>query len=343
MIKLDQTTIAVMGQRIPATYDERPIGDLLFLPDNPRVYAATREVDGFDDLTEREKQDQIYKLLLGEQSVKELLPEIRRDGGLQEPIVVRHDLGQVVEGNSRLAAYRKLEEETGDNRWAQIPCLVVTNLTDDQQTRLLGQAHLQGRTDWSRYSRAFFCFRKVRQDKKTAKELSELTGMYVRTINEDVEIVELMQVNGDDKHSRFSSYEVLVKTRAISKKVKEDEELKNHLLTGIKSGGDFTAQEMRDWLPTVIKKPKIYRKFVHGDIGLEEAFDRAKVSRTQDRLKRILEQLRDIESNEVRRLEKHEVDALSQDAKRVRKEATRVEEMVLKERDRRSQQMADGS
>lgn len=343
-MKSGETTISVMGQRIPATYDERPIDELLFLPDNPRVHAATREMGDFDGLTPGEKQDRIYKLLLEEQSVKELLPEIRRDGGLQEPIVVRHDRGQVVEGNSRLAVYRKLEEESEDSRWDRIPCLVVGRLTDDQQIRLLGQAHLQGRTDWSRYSRAFFCYRKVLgKEKKTPKELSELTGMTVPAIKRDVEIVELMQANGDNKHSRFSYYEVLVKTRTISKKIQEDEGLKSLLLTRIKSGADFTAQEMRDWLPTVTKKPKIYRKFVDEKIGLEEAFDRAKVSRTQDRLKRIRDQLRDIESNEVRKLEDHEIKALQQVARQVGKEAIRVKDLVAAESGRRSQQSTGGS
>ena len=342
-MSLDETTIAVMGERIEATHDERPIDDLFFLPDNPRVYAAIRGVDGFDELTVEEQQDRIYRQLLEEPSVKELLPEIRRDGGLQDPIIVRYDRWQVVEGNSRLAVYRKLKEESGHDRWSQIPCRLVSGLTDDQQTRILGQAHLKGRTDWSRYSRALFCYRKVREKGKTPQELSALAGMSVRAVNNDVEIVQLMHDNGDDKHSRFSYYEVLVKTRAISKGIREDATLKAHLLTQIKEGRDFTAQEMRDWLPTVMKKPKILRKLVRAEIGLDEAFDRAKVSRTKDRLKRVLEQLRDIERSEVALLTTGEVNAITGDARRVAKEAARVAEMVTAESDRRKKRAGTGS
>ena len=150
----DETTIAIMGQHVPARHERIPIDKLHFLPDNPRVYAAIREMTDFDGLTTEEKQHRIYERLLQEPSVKNLIPEIQRDGGLQDPITVRHDTLQVIEGNSRLAAYRKLDDGSDDDRWTHIRCLVVTTLTDDQQTRLLGQAHLHGKTDWSPYAKA---------------------------------------------------------------------------------------------------------------------------------------------------------------------------------------------
>ena len=165
-MNLDETTIAIMGQSVPARHEQMEIDQLHFLPDNPRVYASIREMPGFTDLTSEEKQVRIYDHLLQEPSVKNLIPEIKRDGGLQEPIIVRHDTRQVIEGNSRLAAYRKLREETGDEKWTHIRCLVVSSLTDVQQTRLLGQIHLHGRTEWSPYAKALFCFRWVEEEKK---------------------------------------------------------------------------------------------------------------------------------------------------------------------------------
>ena len=103
----DQTTIAIMREEIPAHHQEIDIYKLNFLPANPRVYAATEAMSGFDGLTTEEIQEQIYKCLLEEPSVKNLIPEIKRDGGLQEAIIVRYDTMQVIEGNSRLAVYRK--------------------------------------------------------------------------------------------------------------------------------------------------------------------------------------------------------------------------------------------
>lgn len=203
----DQTTIAIMGQHVPASHERIPIDQLHFLPDNPRVYAAIREMADFNDLTPEEKQVRIYKRLLQEPSVKNLIPEILRDGGLQDPVTVRHDTWQVIEGNSRLAAYRKLADGSDDERWTHIRCLVVTNLTDDQQTRLLGQAHLHGKTDWSPYAKALFCFRWVVEEGRDDSTLSKISGISSAEIKKNVKIVELMQTNGDDK---------LVRSRPIS-------------------------------------------------------------------------------------------------------------------------------
>ena len=149
-MKPDETTIAIMKEQVSARHERVPIHELQFLPDNPRVYAAIREMSDVDDLTPEEKQTRIYERLLLEPSVKKLKPEIERDGGLQDPITVRWDRRQVIEGNSRLAVYRKLWKETRDERWASIRCLVVTELTDDQQTRLLAQTHLHGRQNGRR-------------------------------------------------------------------------------------------------------------------------------------------------------------------------------------------------
>ena len=40
----DEATIAIMGKELSARHDRIPIDQLRFLPDNPRVYAAIREM-----------------------------------------------------------------------------------------------------------------------------------------------------------------------------------------------------------------------------------------------------------------------------------------------------------
>ena len=187
----DETTIAIMGEDVPARHELMEIDKLHFLPDNPRVYASIREMPDFTDLTPEEKQARIYEYLHRESSVKNLIPEIKRDGGLQEPIIVRYDTRQVIDGNSRLAAYRKLKEEADNEKWTHIRCLVVSTLTDDQQIRLLGQTHLNGRTEWSPYAKALFCFHWVDEDKKDTSALSKLSGLSVAEIKKNVRIIQL--------------------------------------------------------------------------------------------------------------------------------------------------------
>ena len=320
-------TISIMGEEVPAKRDLIEIDQLEFLPDNPRVYAVIRDMDDFNDLTVEEQQNRIYKQMLQEQSVKKLRPQIKRDGGLQEPIIVRWDTKRVIEGNSRLAVYRNLSEDSEGERWTRIKCLVVSSLTDDQQTRLLGQAHLHGRTEWSRYAKALFCFRWVEEEQKDMATLSTISGISRAEISKNVKVIQLMKENDDSKPSHFSYYNVLVRTRSISSATEDNASLRDILLAQIKDEA-FTAQEMRERMPVVIAKPKILRKYVNKSVKLDDAYDLAKVSGAQQRLRKIRENLDEIEKNDVARLERGEIKALQQVVRQIGQRLKRVSNMI---------------
>lgn len=326
----DETTISIMGQEVSARHQREPIDRLLFLPDNPRVYAAIREMQDFSDLTLEEQQDRIYRRLLEEPSVKNLIPEILRDGGLQDPIIVRHDTWQVIEGNSRLAVYRKLQLEHPDNeQWTYIRCVVVPTLTDEQQTRLLGQAHLHGKTDWSPYAKALFCFRWVEEKQKDISVLVKLSGFTADDIRKNVEIIRLMQKNGDSTLSNFSFYDVLVRNRKISSAIASSVPLRDTVLSQIKpKDKKFTALEMRKRLPAIIDKRRILKKYEKGDISLEDAYDRAKISGVEQRLRKIRERLDDIERDDIESLDRSELKAIRQVVKRINRSLKRVSDMI---------------
>lgn len=323
----EETTIAIMGDHVSARYMRVRIDDLEFLPDNPRVYAATREMTDFGDLTVAEKQLRIYEQLLQEKSVKNLIGEIRRDGGLQEPITVRWDRRQVIEGNSRLAVYRKLRDDTGHERWDHIRCRVVTELTNDQQTRLLAQTHLHGKTEWSPYAQALFCFRWVEEDKKDVSVLVQLSGLTAHQIRKGVKVIQMMKENNDDKQSHFSYYNVLATNRQISKELETNPDLRATLLSQIRTE-EFTAQQMRQQVPTVIQKPKILRKYQVGHVRLHDAYDRARISGTQQRLRRVRDTLDDIEKSDIDGLDLNELNAVLQVIRQINRHWKRVHGMV---------------
>ena len=330
MSELEMTKVAILGDEVDATLDQYRIESLQFLPDNPRVYASVREIPNFDKLSDDDKQATIFEQLKKETSFKNLKPEIERDGGLQEPVLVRADTRQVIEGNSRLAIYRQLNEENPeDERWQKIRCLVITRLTPDQQIRILGQAHLHGKTDWTPYAKALFCYRWVRDDQREAKELSKISGLSVRFINKQVAIVELMIKNEDDKESHYSYYDVALTNKRISSLLDslENEQLRDIVLSGIKDE-DFTAQQLRDWMPVVLEKPKITKKFASGNISLKEAYERAEVSETKNQFERVLGLLEAIEARDVSSLQFAEIRVVQQVARKVCKKSKRLLDMV---------------
>ena len=109
--------------------------------------------------------------------------------------------------------------------------------------------------------------------------------------------------------------------------IKDSKPLRSTLLFQIKTGG-FTAQEMRDRLPTIIAKPKILRKYEKGDVTLDDAYDRAKISSTEQRLKKIRDRLDDIEMSDLTPLERNELNAVQQVVRKIGQRLKRVSDMV---------------
>ena len=98
--------IRVIGQKkFEVTETELLQQDLLFYLDNPRVYSVLHE-NGHDNPT----QTEIEEIMCSLDHVKSLKSQIMQNGGLIEPLIVvkRKDRYVVLEGNSRLAAYRIL-------------------------------------------------------------------------------------------------------------------------------------------------------------------------------------------------------------------------------------------
>ena len=178
----------LLGETIQFRDDYIDIDTLKFLKDNPRVYACTHGLPDFENWTEEEQQDEIFKQLLQEPSVKNLLPEVRRHKGLVEPISVRYDRMEVIEGNSRLAVYRKLRDDKFEGEWQLIPCEIVSSITDEQQAAFLNEVHVKGKTQWSAYEKANFAY--VRKAKGWGSDqIAKLFGESHGTIRKRVNVI----------------------------------------------------------------------------------------------------------------------------------------------------------
>src|ERR1700719_913271 len=96
-------TLTVSNEVIPVVTKEMLQSKLRFYPDNPRIYSLLRHNENHEVT-----QDEIEAQLLEMEHVKVLKEDIKRNGGLIEPVIVRDGTFEVLEGNSRLAAYRFL-------------------------------------------------------------------------------------------------------------------------------------------------------------------------------------------------------------------------------------------
>lgn len=328
-------SITILNQQVRFGRDSRHIDELRFLPENPRVYAVTHGRADFSDLPSDEQQRRIFDALRREPSVERLKREIKHNGGLMEPILVRHDRRQVVEGNSRLAAYRLLRAEDPGGDWETIPCNIVAELTDQQQAAYLQQIHVAGKTEWSAYEKAYFAYFYYARKTWSVDSIAELFDETVPTIRRKIEVIEMMAQNSDPERSHYSHYDVLygVRQRAPKDRQSSNDPIWKKVLTQIREIGidderSFTAQELRARLPVVMRKPKVEKRFLAGKINLEEAWQRAKISRVEERLRKAIAMLRDVEPSEIRRLEADRVKALALLVRRATREVKRLNDAL---------------
>ena len=324
--------IKILRESVEYDEDYRNIDGLKFLKDNPRVYAVTHGELDFDQKPEGEQQDIIFSRLKDESSVKNLVPEIERHGGLIEPILVRLDTMEVIEGNSRLAAYRILRDKGRPGDWDMIPCHLISTLTEEQQAAFLNQIHVKGKTQWSAYEKANFAYvRKV--NGWPVDRIAKLFGESAPTIYKRINAIKLMTDSDDDERSHFSYYDVLVRNSDVDSKMKESSALRDRLFDEIRSVGpedsqSFTAQDLRNGLPAIIKKPRVLSRYVNGDIEFDEARKRATLSRAEERVRQALLQLEEISATDVEGLHQNSLNSLSQLVKKLGREIDRVKGMI---------------
>lgn len=332
-----EDSITILNQQVRFGRDTRHIDDLRFLPENPRVYAVTHSRSGFSDLPSDEQQRHIFDALRGEPSVGRLKRDVKHNGGLMEPILVRHDRMQVIEGNSRLAVYRLLRDEDPAGDWETIPCHIVAELTDEQQAAYLQQIHVAGKMEWSAYEKAFFAYGYYARKNWSVELIADLFNEKVPTIRKKIEVIEMMAQNSDPERSHYSHYDVLYGVRQRAPKDRQDRndpiwrKVLSHIRECGAAGGGrlFTAQELRARLPVVMRKPKVEKQFLAGKIDLEEAWQRAKISRVEERLRKAVAMLRDVEPSDIGRLEADRVRALALLVKRANKEVKRINDVVV--------------
>ncbi len=333
-------SIKILKVNIPVSYDYLSIYELKYLRDNPRVFSCTHEVENFDELTIDEQQTIIYEKLSSETSVKNLVPDIEKHGGLLEPILVRHDTKEVIEGNSRLAVFHRLHEKYPDNEeWELIPCQIVSRLSDEQQDALLNQIHVKGKTQWTAYEKANFAY--VRYDRGIKEtDIAERFGETLKEIKTRIETIRLMKKNQDSNMYHFSYYDVIVRSKAISDGFSKNNELRCFILNKIRNltsnddnndntdKNEFTAQDLRNKLPKIINKNKILKRYIRSDLTFDDAYQSARISVPLAKVKRARASIEGVDRPDLEKLDRNDINALKEEIRKLVKDSNRLKSML---------------
>jgi hypothetical protein len=263
-------TLLIRNKEIPVAIRYLPQADLRFFPENPRVYSIVRSDN------KEPTQEEIQERLLNMEHVRELIQDIKRNGGLIEPLLVRDGSFEVLEGNSRLAAFRVLAK--GDPiKWGTVKCVVLPSSVEESYIfAILGQHHIKGKKDWQPYEQAGFVYRRCKNHGVQVETLSGEMGLSQKKINHLIATYQFMIDHNETEVTRWSYYDEYLKSSKIKRARKKHPELDNVIVKGIKSQEIGKAVEIRDHLPIICSGPaKNLKRFVTGSTRFEDAFEAA--------------------------------------------------------------------
>lgn len=271
--------IDISGTRINVRIEELPVLELRFYEENPRVYTILRTNGGIPS------QEEIEEHMLSMEHVKVLRQSIKKVG-LIDPLIVRDGDFVVLEGNSRLAAYRKLVKED-PVKWGKVKCKILPrDIEQSTVLTILGQYHIVGRKDWSPFEQAGFLVRGLEATKVKIEEFAKSLGLSTTNAKKYIEVYGYMKEKNDLNPTRWSYYEEFLKNRAIKNVVKDDPELEEKVVEDIKTGKIHEASDIRKLGDIAKSKSKAGKKaltqYREGKVSLEKAYESVKESGVLD-------------------------------------------------------------
>lgn len=266
--------------------------DLLFYADNPRVYSALHNMEDSEP-TQADIEDYMCKL----DRIKELKEAIRQNGGLTTPLIVRDGDFAVLEGNSRLAAYRILARQD-PIKWGMVKCTVLpSNIDESAIMTLLGQYHIVGTQDWSPYEQAGFLYRRKQNSKFPIESIAKEVGITKSVAENYIKVFEYMKQKNDLNPEKWSYYEEFLKNSAIQKETSRYPELEQIVVSQIQNGEIVTAADIRKIGKLAKSKTrkgkKVFEQYAKGQKDLYSAYSEVQEDGGFDRLFQKVRDFRD--------------------------------------------------
>lgn len=172
-----QLTIA--GQKVAVTHEEVPIDDVTLDADNPRIRFLIAQRLG----TRRPSMAELMELIKDQPGYDGVHKDIRKAGGLYDPIIIRHD-GLVIEGNSRATVYKSLNAgNQEDLRWQTIPVVRLPKKVPQKIIELLRASyHIAGKTVWRPFAQAEQIYHLANELGVSTEQIAEATRLSPRDV-----------------------------------------------------------------------------------------------------------------------------------------------------------------
>ena len=288
---MDPTTfdhsITLGGKEVPYVPCQLPHMELRFYPENPRIYSVV--YTGTEEPSQHDIQDRLEE----REHVKGLVQNIKANGGLIDPLWVRDGDLLVLEGNSRLAAYRILSRND-PARWGMVKChLLPRDIGDKEIFSFLCQYHVVGRQDWAPYEQAGIIWRRNKYHDDSPEYMAKEMGLSSREVTRLIEVYSLMDRHGDTAVDHWSYYYEYLKSKKIQTQREEHPELDRVVAKAVKSGQIRRAEDIRDKLTKVAGAGgRVLQSFIDKPGALDSCYEKAVEGAEKTALYRTLNKFR---------------------------------------------------
>jgi len=276
-MKMENNIITVGGNKIATEIKELDIFKLTYWRENPRVDSIIKEKFPSRSVTEADIEQELWAL----GSVKDLYQDIKQNKGLIDEILVKNNL--VLEGNSRLCAYRFLHKKatTKDEKemWAKIRSRIIPDETADEVIfTILGTWHIKGKAEWRTFEKAAYIYRMYKDYRKNTKEISIMVKQKETEVENMIATYETMLEKGiteTKEQKKFSAIFEITKNREMKKIKSADPNLFDKCIDAVKNDRFEKAEQVRH-LPKVIKDKSAKKLFFEEGENFQDALDVAK-------------------------------------------------------------------
>lgn len=309
--------LTIAGVPVDVTYETVPLTSLRLDPENPRIrlqitVAGRRKPSSSDELLE---------LVRAQRGYEELQKQIRTEGGISDPLIVRHD-GRIVEGNTRFAVLSVLSKTPGgEKKWGTVPIVRLIASVPEKIIQLqMAGYHIAGKTQWRAAAQADQIYRLIEENNATVDEVATVTRMTPKKVQQYIDayhylihevIPELKNAGPAEKQdvleSKFS-HALELMTRRDLEHVRQDKGARKKVAKVI-AEGKIKGSDVRK-LHTVLKHPR-------ASVALERhGFDAAKeelrkVNPTEDfkvlkSIEKLTETLKTLDQKDLEIFREHE-------------------------------------
>lgn len=257
----------------PTNFQLVPINEIHLDRDNPRIRK-------FLEMYGEEPTPEQFYLALGaagddsendnsSATFEKLKNSIQTNGGIIQPIILNRRDGRYVcvEGNTRVALYKKFDGDKVQGVWTRIPAIVYDNMDGVQIDAIRLQVHLVGTRQWDAYSKAKYLFH-LRHDKNMPlATVVEFCGGREREIIESINAFDEMEKyykpivqEGEFDTSRFSGFVELQKPNVKQSLLEAGFSLSD--FAGWIREGHLAPLNTVRLLPRILKNPKAREAFL---------------------------------------------------------------------------------